>query len=120
MASQRDLVEQLFEAALALKPMERDAFLDEECRTDPELRRMVEALLADDARAGSFLQHPPLDFLDTSIASGTQLGHYKILSPIGAGGMGEVYRARDSRLGRDVAIKVLASFCRRIQNAYGG
>jgi eukaryotic-like serine/threonine-protein kinase len=55
MASQRKLFEQLFEAALALKPAERDAFLNKECRTDLELRRMVEALLADDARAGSFL-----------------------------------------------------------------
>jgi Tol biopolymer transport system component len=110
MASQRDLVEQLFEAALALKPVERDAFLDKECRSDPQLRRMVEALLADDARAGSFLQHPPLDFLRRAIASGTQLGQYEILSPLGAGGMGEVYRARDSRLRRDVAIKVLPSF----------
>src|SRR6187200_3432034 len=41
------------------------------------------------------------------LASGTRLGHYEIRSPIGAGGMGEVYRARDTRLGREVAIKVL-------------
>jgi hypothetical protein len=64
MASQRELVEQLFEAALALKITERDAFLDKECGGEPELIRMVEDLLAEDAAAGSFLQHPTRDFLD--------------------------------------------------------
>ncbi len=62
MATQPEFVEQLFEAALALKPAEREAFLDQAC-ADPELRRTVEELLAEDANAGSFLEHPPFDFL---------------------------------------------------------
>ena len=107
MASQRELVEQLFEAALTLKPRERDAFLDEMCSGDPELKQTVEDLLAEDARAGSFLQHPPLDLLLKGVTPGTRLGQYEIVAPIGAGGMGEVFRARDLRVKREVAIKVL-------------
>ena len=61
MATQPELVEQLFEAALALKPEEREAFLEQACGQDEELRRTVEALLVEDANAGSLLEHPPFD-----------------------------------------------------------
>src|ERR1700679_1428508 len=64
MTTQPEFVEQLFEAALALKPDERGAFLDGACNHDPELRRTVEELLAQDGNAGSFLEHPPFEFLD--------------------------------------------------------
>src|SRR5271170_4643722 len=64
MTTQPELVEQLFEAALALEPGERGAFLDRACSHDPELRRTVEELLADDASAGSFLEQPLFGFLD--------------------------------------------------------
>ena len=76
MATQPEIVEQLFESALALKPSEREAYLDQVCSHDPELRRTVEELLAEDARAGSLLEHPPFDFLGQAVmgpprASGT-------------------------------------------------
>jgi hypothetical protein len=88
MASQRDLAEQLFEAALAIPPAERSAFLDWECSGDPDLKQEVEALLAADADAGSFLQHPTSNFLDISEA--ITIGPYHLLQLIGTGGMGEV------------------------------
>ena len=64
MTTQPELVERLFEAALALEPGERGAFLEGACSHDPELRRTVEELLADDANAGSFLEHPLFEFLE--------------------------------------------------------
>jgi eukaryotic-like serine/threonine-protein kinase len=139
MAGQRELVEQLFEAALALEPTEREAFFDEVCGGDPELRRMVEDLLAEDARAGSFLQHPPFDFLgkatgnlhpvaeETRPVNGngtpsdaTTLGRLKpgqtlidrflVVRFIAKGGMGEVYEAEDRFLQSDhVALKTIRS-----------
>ena len=63
MAAQRELVEQVFEAALALGPMEREAFLEDVCGGDLKLKRTVADLLAEDERAGSFLGHPPFDVL---------------------------------------------------------
>jgi eukaryotic-like serine/threonine-protein kinase len=101
-------VQDVLEKALELAPSDRFAFLNRACSSDPSLRQEVETLLAsrDDLRS-SFLQAPSSSI---TLAAGTKLGDYEVKSLLGAGGMGEVYRARDARLGRDVAIKVLPSF----------
>src|SRR5438045_9781304 len=67
MATQTELVEQLFEAALALKLEERQAFLRQACGHDEELRQTVEALLVEDANAGSLLEHPPFALLTQAV-----------------------------------------------------
>ena len=102
-------VKGVLEEALELTADERSAFLDRACLTDHSLRREVESLLScsNDVRS-SFLKSSPNAGLRLSKV--TRLGDFEILSLLGAGGMGEVYRARDCRLDRDVAIKVLPQF----------
>jgi Tol biopolymer transport system component len=109
-------IDRLYHQALECAPDQREAFLLEACNGDEELRREVETLLASADQADSFLETPPGDVAAaaagreaTETLAGGKLGPYDVISLLGAGGMGKVYRARDTRLGRDVAIKVLPS-----------
>ena len=107
-------VKAVFQAAAARPRGERHAFLAAATGDDEALRREVESLLTWDAADGSTLDGlPPISMDHTPshpvLAAGRRLGPYEIVAALGAGGMGEVYRARDTRLKRDVAIKVLPS-----------
>ena len=99
-------IHKLLDAVLELAPDARPAFLAKACASDPDLLKEVESLLAAHEHAGStFLEEPAVPVV--ALRPGAKLGTYAIVKMVGAGGMGEVYRARDTVLGRELAIKIL-------------
>jgi serine/threonine protein kinase/tetratricopeptide (TPR) repeat protein len=110
-------IEDLFHESLALPAESRAAFLEERCGQDFDLRKEIEALLDSAGQSMDFLEQPVIDAaheLATESAAhrvspGQLIGHYEIISFIGAGGMGQVYLAQDITLKRKVAIKILGA-----------
>ncbi len=107
-------IEEIYHEALEKSLSERDEFLKQTCGDDDELRREVESLLKFDEQAADFIESPPEDLAAALFEKGANqniigktLNHYRVLSPLGAGGMGEVYLAEDMKLGRKIALKLL-------------
>ncbi len=107
-------VTDLFQSAIGREPDQRAVYLDGVCAGDDSLRQEVEALIAAHEQADSFIEQPAFEIEAATLAAdhvgsmvGRALGHYQLISLLGYGGMGEVYLAQDTRLGRKVAVKLL-------------
>lgn len=127
---QWEKITEIFQSASELSADERDEFLKQRCGGDDTLRHEVESLLAAETEVGDFIERPIVGDLVTgsevrerSFKSGDVIAHYTIEEAIGFGGMGEVYRATDTKLNRQVALKILPphftrdkAFLRRFRN----
>src|SRR5262245_33696173 len=112
MTNHGERVTAVFEAAVLLGPAERRSFVREACADDPTLQRQVESMLAD-VDQPVVIDRPVDEAIadlmddDRPVVVGAQFGPYRVESLLGGGGMGTVYRATDTVLGRQVAIKIL-------------